>query len=361
MFRLTPAGRPARPLSDRLLAAAEKLTTPLLPEDYLSLVDPLWSTTELRGRVEHVRRETPDAVTLVVRPSRGWPGHTAGQYVRLGVDIDGVRHWRSYSLTSAEGDECIAVTVNAVDGGRVSTHLVRDIGVGAVVHLEPPAGDFVLPTPLRPLLFVTAGSGITPAMGMLRTLAAAGGLPDVVVLHSARTPEAVVFGEDLQALAATHPSLRLHLRHTATDGRLDLGALDELCPDWRERAAYVCGPAALLDAAERRWAEAGIGDRLRVERFAPVLAAVGGTGGDVTFTATGTTTTADGSTSLLDAGEAAGVLMPSGCRMGVCHTCVVPLRAGRVRDLRTGEVTGDEGDLVQTCISAAAGPVSLAV
>ena len=114
-----------------------------------------------------------------------------------------------------------------------------------------------------------------------------------------------------------------------------------------------------MDAAEVHWSDAGLADRLHLERFRPRLLAEPGEGGEVAFTRTGTTVTADGATPLLDAGEAAGVLMPSGCRMGICHTCVIPLLTGQVRDLRTGEVHGEEGDLIQTCISAAAGPVEL--
>ncbi len=75
---------------------------------------------------------------------------------------------------------------------------------------------------------------------------------------------------------------------------------------------------------------------------------------------------ADGATPLLDAGEAAGVLMPSGCRIGVCFGCVLPLKDGAVRDLRNGAITravpgetGPEGIPIQTCINAAAGPCSL--
>jgi len=114
-----------------------------------------------------------------------------------------------------------------------------------------------------------------------------------------------------------------------------------------------------MDAAEVHWQQENLADRLRLERFRPRLLADAGEGGDVVFAQSATTVTADGDTAILDAGEAAGVLMPSGCRMGICHGCVVPLLAGRVRDLRTGEVHGEEGDLVQTCISAAAGPVEL--
>jgi ferredoxin-NADP reductase len=326
------------------------LTTPLLPEDYLTLANPLWST-ELRGRVVAVRRETARATTLRIRPGRRWTGHRPGQYVRVGVDVDGVRHWRSYSLTGLPDDRDLRITVQAVDGGTVSGHLAHRTRPGAIVGLEPAAGDFVLPTAPGRLLLVSAGSGITPIMAMLRTLADRGPLHDVTLVHSARTPDDTIFGAELRAL----PGLTLHLRHTARDGRLDLADLDTLVPDRHDREAYVCGPAGLLDAAAVLWADAP--DRLHVERFTPPPRSTGGgvgqAGGIVRLG--GTSVEVGPATSLLEAGEAAGLLLPSGCRMGICHSCVLPLRDGQVRDLRTGEVHGEPGDLVQTCISGASG------
>jgi ferredoxin-NADP reductase len=338
-----------------LLAAAARLTTPFLPDDYLTLVNPLWSTRELRGRIVAVVPETAEAATLVVKP-RSWAGHRAGQYIRVGVDIDGVRHWRTYSLTSPthRTDGLICFTVKAIPDGVVSNHLVRTATPGDVLVLEGPQGEFVLPdkAPAK-VLFLTGGSGITPVMGMLRSHR----LPDVVHVHGAPTRDAVVFGAELRAMRS--PSYLLHELHDDTTGMLTFDQLDVLCPDWREREVWVCGPGPLMDAAEVHWKDAGRSDRLRLERFRPRLLAEAGQGGEVVFAKSSTTVQAEGSTALLDAGEAAGVLMPSGCRMGICHGCVVPLLAGRVRDLRTGDVHGEEGDLVQTCISAAAGPVEL--
>jgi ferredoxin-NADP reductase len=353
-FRVVAPRRPSR-----LLAAAVSLTTPLLPEDFVSLVDPLWSTTALRGRVVEVRPETARATTLRIRPGRGWAGHRAGQYVRIGVDVDGVRHWRTYSLSSPESsaDGCLSVTVQAQPDGVVSGHLAHSTPVGTIVQLEPADGDFVLPSTVSgPLLMITAGSGITPVMAMLRTLAALGPLPDLVLLHSAPTAADVIFNDELRALAEQHPSARLTLRHTTTEGRLDLAELDTLCPDWREREAFVCGPAGLLDAAQRHWAS--LPERLHLERFTPSQRSAGGSGGAVAY-GNADPVEVDGGTSLLEAGEAAGVLLPSGCRMGICFGCVLPLREGQVRDLRTGEVHGEPGDLVQTCISGASGAARL--
>src|SRR5436309_2294160 len=84
----------------RALDAVRSLFTPLLPDDYLELINPLWTTQELRGRIERIKRETEDAVTVYVKPGWEWPGHVPGQYVRIGFVIDGVHHWRAYSLTS---------------------------------------------------------------------------------------------------------------------------------------------------------------------------------------------------------------------------------------------------------------------
>ncbi len=99
---------------------------------------------------------------------------------------------------------------------------------------------------------------------------------------------------------------------------------------------------------------------LTIERFSTDLTAgAGHDGGLVTFEQADREVQADGDTPLLDIGEDAGVLMPSGCRMGICHSCLIPLRAGQVRDLRTGELHNTPGQLIQTCVSAAAGPVNL--
>jgi stearoyl-CoA 9-desaturase NADPH oxidoreductase len=344
-------------LRDRALQLAELVATPLVTADYVDLIDPLRSGADLRGRIVAVHPETRDAVSLVIRPGRGWKSHTPGQYVRLGVDVDGVRQWRAYSMTSPldRPDGCIAVTVKAIPGGVVSNHLVRRAAPGLVVQLDQAAGDFVLPTP-RPskVLFVTAGSGVTPVMGMLRS--AAHELDDVVLVHSAPTRADVIFAGELRALAA-QGQIRLVEKHTDVDGMLDAEELARLVPDLAERQTWACGPTGMLDALEDHFAGCGIADRLHTERFRPSVL-VTGEGGTVSFTEAGVTVDADGATPLLDAGEAAGVLMPSGCRMGICFGCVVPLRSGAVRDLRDGAVTtAVEGDgvRIQTCISAAAG------
>ena len=344
-------------LRDRAVTLMGLITTPLLPADYLDLISPLRAGADLRGRIVEIHPETRDAATLVIRPGRDWAGHLPGQYIRVGVDVNGVRQWRPYSLTSPvdRRDGCVSITVKAMPGGLVSNYLVHRAAVGTLVHLGQACGEFVLP-PVRPekVLFVTAGSGITPVMGMLRN--ALDELDDVVVVHSAPTAADVIFAGELRLLAA-HGRLTLIERHTDADGILDPELLAKLVKDSHNRETWACGPAAMLDGLERRWAKQSIAAHLHTERFRPTVLATG-EGGRVAFTTSEVAVDADGATSLLNAGESAGVLMPSGCRMGICFGCVAPLRQGSVRDLRNGQITtaapGD-GVLVQTCVSAAAG------
>ena len=140
-----------RSIRDGARRLAELAATPLVPADYLDVFNPLRRGAELRGRVVSVTPETEDAATLVIKPGADWAGHIPGQYVRVGIDVDGVRLWRAYSLTHGPRDDgYISITVKAVPEGKVSNHIVRDCRPGTLVHLEQAAGEFVLPTPVAP-------------------------------------------------------------------------------------------------------------------------------------------------------------------------------------------------------------------
>jgi stearoyl-CoA 9-desaturase NADPH oxidoreductase len=354
-------------LQRRALRAMRGLFTPLLPDDYLELINPLWSTQELRGRIERVTRETGDAATIFIKPGWEWPGHEPGQYLRIGVVIDGVHHWRAYSLTSDPGrpDGCISITPKLVDEGKVSPYFVRHAKPGAIVRLGGVEGTFKLPEPFpEKLLFISAGSGITPVMSMLRHLERCGHLDDVVHLHSARTEDDAIFGDQLRRLDERHDGYRLHLRLTGEQGRLTPDHFAELCPDWADREAFICGPAEMLDTMERHWDRDGDCDRLHMERFQPIIGrgdAEQGEGGTIRFTKSDLEARSDGSQPILVAGEEAGGTLPFGCRMGICHTCVGKLCSGKVRDMRTGEVSGSPGEVIRTCVNAPEGDVEIAL
>jgi ferredoxin-NADP reductase len=336
-----------------------RLTTPLLPDDYLRLINPLWTTRELRGSIEEVIPETEDAATVVIRPGWGWSyEHHPGQYIGIGIQVKGKFHWRSYSVSSppARTGRSIAITVRAMPEGFLSEHLVSGVAPGTIVRLALPAGDFVLPNPPpAKVLFLVGGSGITPVMAMLRTLDRRGTMPDAVLAYSSPTKERMIFRSELLAFSDRHPRLTLHERHTDLDGVMALDELDTLCPDWRERETWACGPGPMLDAAEEFWEGAGLEKQLHLERFSLNFQGDGGEGGTITFLNSGKVAEVDGATTVLEAGENAGVGMPYGCRAGICHTCTLTLVSGKVRDLRNGDEFSDPNENVQTCITVPVG------
>jgi ferredoxin-NADP reductase len=353
------------PARRRALKAARALTTPLLPDDYIELINPFWSTRELHGRIERIQPECPDAATVVIRPSFPWPGHKPGQYLRIGVHIDGRRHWRAYSLTSdpEHPDGLISITVKYVEEGKMSPFFVRKIEPGAMVYLGGVDGNFGLPDPPpQKALFVSAGSGITPIVSMIRELARREALDDVLHIHCVRSREDFIFAEMLEGLAERESGYTLELRVTSEDGRLTPSELEQRCEDWKDRDAFISGPREMLETLKAHWEEHGDVERLRIERFQPVMGVdtdSAGSGGKVHFRVTDLDAECDGNTPILVGGEEAGATLPFGCRMGICHTCVGKLRVGKVRDLRTGEVHGEAGDTICTCINAPEGDIEI--
>src|SRR5581483_1994006 len=158
-----------------------------------------------------------------------------------------------------------------------------------------------------------------------------------------RHTDDVIFGPELRALAERHSGFHMHEQLTREHGRMGPDDLDRLCPDWKEREAYISGPSDMLDAFCEHWEQHADCDRLHMERFQPKLGlgqGGDGEGGPIKFLASECEAESDGSRPILVAGEEAGLELPYGCREGICHTCVGTLCSGQVRDLRNGKVTG---------------------
>ena len=356
------------PLRRQVSRLGRALTTPLLPDDYFALIKPRWSTRELTGRVVKVRPEHGNATTVVVQPDYPVPPHRPGQYLRIGMEINGIRHWRAYSITSDPEHPrgVLSVTVKYTEGGRMSPVFCRQVQPGQRVFLGDIEGEFTLPDPLpaKPL-FVSAGSGITPIMAMLRELDRRDALNDpgheVVHVHSCRDEDDMIFGEMLRELAQRRPGYRLVEVHTSKVPRFQPTDLDEHCGDWRERETFLSGPREMIDAVESHYDEAGLGERLHTERFQPVIGNGGGEGegGSVHFRVSDCEAECETGMSILVGGENAGATLPFGCRMGICHTCVGRLQDGAVRDLRTGAIETASGQMIRTCINAPEGHIEI--
>ena len=354
----------------RLASLAEALLTPHGMDRYLELIDPMLVRREIRGVVTDVRRQTADTVTLTIRPSRAWRGFTAGQYVRVSVDIDGVRRTRCYSPACSQhrADGLLELTVKADPRGLVSRHLHRTADRGTVLGLSQPDGAFTMPRrrPDRALL-ISGGSGITPVMSMLRTLVDEGHAGDVTFLHYANGADDVLYRAELAGLARRHPGLRVAIAHTATDEDADLHGffraehLAGAAPWYREAQTYLCGPKPLMDSVRERYDAEGLSERLHTEEFTPPALTFDAADakGQIRFAHSGKEFPNTGKP-LLEQAEDAGLSPEHGCRMGICFSCTKVKTAGQVRNAKSGDVSGEENEEIQLCISVPVGDVEIA-
>ena len=320
---------------------------------------PVWDPAEDDAFVCHaVRSVAPGVKTVVLAPNQAsMIRFEAGQHVTIEFDVDGSPVDRCYTIASPPTRPAsIAITVKRTEDGAVSRWL-HDGGIvpGSVVRIGEPRGDFTLAAhPSSAYLLLTAGTGITPALSMLRTLYDLGDTRDLVLLHSQRRLADVPYREELDWMARHIPGLRIHYlcsdttADTDTDhphlvpGRLDPRTLSALVPDAAVREVFACGPESYREVARAATAAAGCTpDRFHEESFtfeqqqvAEVVTAPVAPGGfQVELRHHGMTIECAPDMTVLDAAAAAGLTLPSSCAQGLCGTCKSTLISGDV-DMR---------------------------
>ena len=349
----------------------QALTSPHTVDHYLDQLHPLWTVEHVRARVVDVIRETDVATTVVLRPNGAWEGFRAGQHIEFGVEVDGTRKVRVFSVSCSEAQKgTVSVSVKAHDDGYVSRFLNRDLAQRTIVHLSQATGEFVLPETMPDeIALVSGGSGITPVMSMARTLRDRGHRGRVTFLHYAKSRADEMFSDELDALAGElHDAevVRVYTREPETDatlaGRFQLGHLEHLGVEPTAVPTWVCGPAGLIAAVRDTYADLGADDQLHAEYFkvpSVDLDAEDATG-TLSFDASGSTADNSGAT-ILEQAEAAGLTPAYGCRMGVCNTCAVKKLSGAVRHVVTGEVGANTDETIKVCVQVPVGDVSVAL
>ncbi len=354
---------------DRRMARFEA-KLPLL-EAVLGRVDPTLSLHAVRARVVRVVDETADTKTFWLRPNARFGSFQPGANVNVRVEIDGNAIERSYSISSApRPDSLIAITVKRVAGGRMSNLLADTLRVGHVVELSRAAGRFLLPAAVPPkVLMLSAGSGITPVMSMLRQLIATRANCQITFLHFARTPHDIIFRRELEQIASTHDQVRIALcvespepSWTGPSGRVCESLLAEVAPDFRTLDTFLCGPPPFMQAVMQIFERAGADlSKVRYERFNSDFDASAflEQAQLLRFVRSGAESISNRPRTILEHAESAGVPIQSGCRAGNCGTCRCLKRRGVVVDITTGLASGDGEEFIYPCVSVAQGTVEL--
>jgi ferredoxin-NADP reductase len=238
--------------------------------------------TWLVATVKDTRDETATARTVAV-DIPGWPGHQPGQHVAVRLTAeDGYAAQRDYSIASAPEPGALELTVQRLEDGEVSPYLTETARPGDQLELRGPIGGWFAwpPADPRPLLLLAGGSGVVPLMSMIRTHAQVKSQVPVRLIYSARTPDDVIYAEELAERERVSPLTvtRVYTRWWPGDpppgshtGRINAGVITQggFPPEWNP-LIFICGPSGFVEAASALLVDAGHPPfTIKTERFGP--------------------------------------------------------------------------------------------
>ena len=329
-----------------------------------------WNSGEQKTLQCHaVCDETHDVKTFIFRCADfSAISFEPGQFITVSPIIAGQSVSRCYTVSSSPTRPfAFSITVKRVPGGTVSNWLHDNLRAGDMLHACGPAGSFTpVGRPAAKLLYLSAGSGVTPLMSMTRASFDMAARLDIVFMHSARTPTDIIFHDELSRMQASMPGLRIlnicEGRGVDTDwtgpiGRLDLALLNELVPDFKEREVFTCGPQGYMDAIKSMLKQgsfdfqhyhqesfdiAALNEEPLIEQ-ASVLDKQEGLF-TITLSRSGKTFSMPGNQTVLAAAKKAGAIVPSSCSQGVCGTCKTAVLQGTVEMNHNGGIRQREID-----------------
>lgn len=322
-----------------------------------------------------VRDETPTIKTFVLRPREAGFTHLPGQAMTLALDVGAEKLYRTFSIASAPDGDAIELTIKRHPDGRGTTWLHQSLMPGMTVSATGPVGRFVLDGN-GPVAFVSAGSGASPLMAMLRHLAATAPETDIAWFHAARDVSELVFGPELAELQQKLPrlSVSVTLSRPAPGwfgyrGRIGRRLMSVAVPDYGRRRVYCCGPDSFMRTARLiHAAEGGASVDFHIEHFAgppaatPVVAAPSGApAATVTLGERSFPVAAD--ETILAAATRRQIVIPCGCAAGICGTCRVKVMSGEVAMAHNGGLSPeDEADgYILACSSRPRTDVTIAL
>jgi ferredoxin-NADP reductase len=229
--------------------------------------------------IQRIERRTPRIISVFLRVPLG--PHVAGQHVDVRLTApDGYQAQRSYSIASAPGSADIELAIERLDDGEVSPYFAEEARAGDTIEIRGPIGGHFVwrAEDGGPVLLVGGGSGVVPLMAIVRDWSTTQPRTPVLLLHSARTWDDLVFRDELLDIAARERELTFIAvttrgpRHRPDDfdRRLDRSLLRDAMTRWGKapRIVYVCGSNDFVEAVANSLVEESVpAANIRTERY----------------------------------------------------------------------------------------------
>ena len=302
-------------------------------------------------RIKRIRRETSQACCLFFDVAYADFPHRAGQFITVEVSLNGQLVRRSYSLHTFPGvDDHPGILVKRVSGGLLSNHINDHWRAGDRMRITPPAGNFTLPTPPPPHLFLLAGgSGITPLLALSKEFFAVSPRGTVHLLYVNRSQETLLFGEEIGKMAHKYGKrFRVSYWFSLPAGnppqrerrRIQAGDVAQMVKEITGKAClythyFVCGPAGLAKTTQIALSSLAV-PHVHKESFSTGETTQAKAVRDdevpvqVHLHGTAHTFAVPSSESVLDSGLRHDLAMPYSCMGGICTACKGRLTRGKV-------------------------------
>jgi ferredoxin-NADP reductase len=226
-------------------------------------------------RVLESRRETPTTHSVKVSKPQGF-SFKAGQFAKVQIETPEGPDDRFLSIACSPTTPYLEFAVRQSESSF--KHVFCGLKPGDELAVEGPSGKFILDEGRGPVVMLSGGIGITPLKSMAEHAAEAGVAREITLLYSSRTPDEIVFREQLDRLEKLNP--RFRVIHTITDasgggvpkrawtGRIDERLMLEARVMSEDAVYYVCGPPGLVRALKELLRGMGVADaRIRRESF----------------------------------------------------------------------------------------------
>ena len=316
----------------------------------------MWTVQQPMARIVKRHNEAKDTVSLWLKPNSHFKGFKTGQHINVTLQVNGVNFTRSYSLSEApRADGLLRITIKKE--GKVSSHLCQHVHVGDSIEISQAFGELQL-NAQKTNLFLASGSGITPVMSLLHTATMQ---QPITLLYWEKNRADLCFMAELNNLAAKNPLFKFYIFLTQEQnllqgelkGRVDTQVITKLIPNLAQYQVIACGGQGFIEAVQLLKPYV---DTLQVESFSPIKLNTANTQLGtvrVELKASHKVLELNQGDSLLDALEAQGIYPPSGCRMGICHSCSCQKISGTTQDLQTGELASESHSAVKLCVNRA--------